>query len=492
MKLGILFIGLVALVHHASAGRFSSHGSSSHGSFEHYHEEHHGGCGFRFPCKNCKKEELDWSENDNNGGHGHDCVPLVVRPQDLPKPNICPKVEHDLTRVKPNPCAVKKAIVKPAVLPKPVCKHHGHESGGFGGYGGYGGQHHQHDQMILKQKSTIKADLCYDGAVIESARRSTSPKSPRFISYCGPLHGTGPCYGNGQIIPLGGGVGSNGKGCAGGCGMAPGYGLLSPADSVSLDLAYKLAREADLVRLQSEDRLNFGFRKIPIELPPKKIQKAHVPEEGIFNLNGQVVELLPGRPSATGNSPAALAEEAAEELLALQEEEAENLANGGSETVLGGGNYPIRRVSLCEIGFKPCRPHKPCLIEVPAHKATCHGDVSTTCGCGDYSHGDYSHGCGGHACGQIGGCVSCGGGGGTCKCKIIQGEVRFETKPKPQQCCSKPPVIPDSCESAEIDISEEEDHHHGVKCACVPICVKHHHSNTSCKKTSVTIEKLPC
>ncbi|CAG9832149.1 unnamed protein product [Diabrotica balteata] len=448
MKLGILFIGLVALVHHSSAIGCSSC-SSCHGSYGHYHEEHHGGCGFRFPCrKQCNTEELP--QSDWCGNTGHHCVPLVVRPHDLPKPNVNPGVEVDLSCVKPNPCAIKKAIVKPAVLPKPVCKHHHRQSCGCD-------NHHQHH------------------------------------SCCGSLHGSGPCYGHGPIIPHGGVIGSNGNlrgsgivGISGGPG-APGYGYgpLSPADSVSLDLAYKLAREADLVRLQSEDKLNFGFRKIPIELPPKKIIKANVPEEGIFNLNGQIVELTPIRASA-GNSPAALAEEAAEQLLALEEEEAEALANGGSEAQLGV-QCPIRKVALCEIGYKVAKPPKPCFTEVPACKATCHGDVSTNCGCGHYGqHGHHHHGCGGHACGQIGGCVSCGG--HKCDCKIIPGDVKYECKPKPQQICLKPPVVPDSCESAEIEI--EEDDGHQVKCACVPVCVKQHHCNHSCKKTCVTIEKL--
>lgn len=49
------------------------------------------------------------------------CVPMVVRPHDIPKPAIAATAALSLAPV-PGPCLYKKVIVKPAVLPKPVCR----------------------------------------------------------------------------------------------------------------------------------------------------------------------------------------------------------------------------------------------------------------------------------------------------------------------------------------------------------------------------------
>lgn len=123
-------------------------------------------------------------------------------------------------------------------------------------------------------------------------------------------------------------------------------GVLSPADAVSVDLAYKMAQQNNANTQQSEDRLNFGFRKIPVELPPKKMIRNNVPEEQIFNLNGQIVELKPIR--HCGHTATSLAEEAAEELMQLQEEEAAAAAEEGGSVFGFGGP---RRPTLAEIGF---------------------------------------------------------------------------------------------------------------------------------------------
>lgn len=107
-------------------------------------------------------------------------------------------------------------------------------------------------------------------------------------------------------------------------------------------MAYKLANEENR---QSEDRLAFGFRRLPSELPAKKIIRKDVPEEKIFALNGQIVELKPV--SRGFGSRRSLEEEAAEELLALENEEAEE---GGV-----GHSGPIKRVSLGELGYIPAK-----------------------------------------------------------------------------------------------------------------------------------------
>lgn len=118
----------------------------------------------------------------------------------------------------------------------------------------------------------------------------------------------------------------------------------APADAVSLALAYKMAQEKKYL---GEDKLAFGFRKIPVELPPplRILRKNNVPEEKIFALNGQIVELKPV--AAGSGSRTSLDEEAAEDLLALENEEAEEFGIGG--------DAPIKTVSLGELGYAPAR-----------------------------------------------------------------------------------------------------------------------------------------
>lgn len=113
------------------------------------------------------------------------------------------------------------------------------------------------------------------------------------------------------------------------------------ADAVSIALAYKMAQEKQREHDLSEDRLNFGFRKLPVELPQRKVVKENVPEEKMFALNGQIVELKPVRVE----SQKSLDEEAAEELLALEEDE-EKAAELSA---------PLRKVSLGEIGYGPAK-----------------------------------------------------------------------------------------------------------------------------------------
>lgn len=117
-----------------------------------------------------------------------------------------------------------------------------------------------------------------------------------------------------------------------------------PADAVSLALAYKMAQEKKYL---GEDKLSFGFRKIPVELPPplQVLRRNNVPEEKIFALNGQIVELKPV--AANGGSRVSLDEEAAEDLLALENDEAEQYGIGN--------DAPIKTVSLGELGYAPAK-----------------------------------------------------------------------------------------------------------------------------------------
>lgn len=89
--------------------------SSCHGIFK--------GCGF-------DHEETMCSKSPERG-----CVPMVVRPHEIPKPALAATAALSLAPV-PGPCLYKKVIVKPAVLPKPKCRptedyhssHHHHHS----------------------------------------------------------------------------------------------------------------------------------------------------------------------------------------------------------------------------------------------------------------------------------------------------------------------------------------------------------------------------
>lgn len=100
-------------------------------------------------------------------------------------------------------------------------------------------------------------------------------------------------------------------------------------------IAYKMAQNAYKTVL-NEDRLSFGFRKMPKELPPIVKKTNNIPEENLYKLNGQIVELKPVSQCTTD-----LDEEAAEELLAMTEDVNEPVE--------------IRKVSLGELGYAPAK-----------------------------------------------------------------------------------------------------------------------------------------
>lgn len=114
-------------------------------------------------------------------------------------------------------------------------------------------------------------------------------------------------------------------------------------------------------------------------------------------------------------------------------------------------------------------------------------DISTNCGCGSYA-GFHHHGHG--DCGCHSSChSSCNCGcKEKCSCKIIPGNVEYRTCPQPQQICLPIPQHPDSCESAEVELSQEEGP--SVHCSCIPVCVKKCHHN--CRHSCVQFEKINC
>ncbi|XP_023721767.1 uncharacterized protein LOC111872283 isoform X3 [Cryptotermes secundus] len=79
----------------------------------------------------------------------------------------------------------------------------------------------------------------------------------------------------------------------------------APADAVSLNLAYELARRAGTAI--AEEGLNFGPRTIPVNAAATKARK-YVPEERLFTFDKQVVEMRypPARYGALTQEDAAL------------------------------------------------------------------------------------------------------------------------------------------------------------------------------------------
>ncbi|CAH1118268.1 unnamed protein product [Phaedon cochleariae] len=280
MKFALVLVGLVVVIQYVTAGCHTC-GHSPCGC----------GCG------------LEGSGEDMCRGTKR-CVPMVVRPQALETPKFAAPAFEPVS----SPCACKKAIVKPAVLPKPVCR---------------------------PQIPTCVVDSCHHSHHNVHHSTSSSCCHHHVAGCCGPtVHDiqNGACghlhhgHGHGQYA------------------HGHGHGTCAPADAVSLSLAYKMAQQANYNSMANEDKLNFGFRKIPQEIPVKRIIHNNVPEEKIFSLNGQIVELKPVKAACCKS----LAEEAAEDLLALQDEEEENARNGEATGV--------RRVSLGELGYAPAKP----------------------------------------------------------------------------------------------------------------------------------------
>ncbi|XP_030747543.1 uncharacterized protein LOC115876018 [Sitophilus oryzae] len=141
----------------------------------------------------------------------------------------------------------------------------------------------------------------------------------------------------------------------------------APADAVSLALAYKLAQNS-IEKKIAEDKLYFGFKKLPIEQPcPKivapKITKQLLPEGSLYTLNGEIVELK--APKEADLTPEDLEQEAAEELidLALSEEYEASLP-------------PVKQPSLTELGYAPAKIKAATFVDIPSYPASRPAPVS--------------------------------------------------------------------------------------------------------------------
>lgn len=237
--------------------------------------------------------------HDNNCGLGQGrdiChklpggAPLVVRPVILPKitrdlfnskPRIVCKEIPGFAPLKPIPsgdlCSCRKTVVTPAFVPKPACASCQTNS----------------NPSIGKILSSSSSSSC------ASSHTSSQAHSQ---SYVNDFH------------------------------IKDDETDYKPADPVSLSLAYSQQNKGCNV---AEDRLNFGFKKLPKE---EKIERKRikVAEENLFKMNGEVVELKPVKCSGK-----TLAEEAAEDLIE------EELINDEIEEA------PTRKISYGELGFGP-------------------------------------------------------------------------------------------------------------------------------------------
>ncbi|KAL3271605.1 hypothetical protein HHI36_022080 [Cryptolaemus montrouzieri] len=286
------------------------------------------------------------------------CQPLVVRPQSVPKPPVptisvpAPPLQVPLPSLPPvgGPCFCKKPIVKPAVIPKPVCA-----------------------APVYRRRISTSNNCA-------SNQQNNEEVIETFGAF--PVGNVGGC---GEVFNVAGGVAGvgpiSGVGPGLGVGAFPGalpyaggpYGgypypsplpetreQLKPADPVSVSIAYNLAKKAQNLK---EDVLSFGFRQIPKEVPVQQKKANNIPEENLYSLNGAIVEL---KPVATlGKS---LDEEAAEQLLDLQEEETVGEA-GVRELSLGEVGYGLAKVAPTATYIDvPPTPFKPGPCKDPCYK----------------------------------------------------------------------------------------------------------------------------
>lgn len=104
-----------------------------------------------------------------------------------------------------------------------------------------------------------------------------------------------------------------------------------PADAVSLALAYTLANRANVD--VPEEKLQYGFRQLPLNQPDRKITK-HVPEEQLYVLDRPLLELRHPTKFVTAS-----------------EEDSED---SHEEEEIGP-----ERPGYNEIGYVPCKHHEP-------------------------------------------------------------------------------------------------------------------------------------
>ncbi|KAF7281588.1 hypothetical protein GWI33_004509 [Rhynchophorus ferrugineus] len=133
-----------------------------------------------------------------------------------------------------------------------------------------------------------------------------------------------------------------------------------PADAVSLAIAYKLAQN-DYNRNIQEDKLLYGFRKLPAEVPcpkivPPKITKALLPEGNLYDINGEIVELKTKRTSHVMTED--LEQEAVEDMIDM-------VASNEDDHSL-----PIAKPSLSDLGYRPARFKSATFVDICTQNLT--------------------------------------------------------------------------------------------------------------------------
>ncbi|KRT84937.1 hypothetical protein AMK59_632 [Oryctes borbonicus] len=284
------------------------------------------------PCINCGL------------GSGKDvCSPhssqMIVRPQKLMKieqNDPCkPKVVcHEVAGMLPlkpigDLCCCNRAIVTPAHVPKPHCPVCDPCCASMS------------SSSASSSSSSSSSSSAYNSHHYHSAGASSAASSS--ASQGGAITITVDEYGH----PVGG--------------ATPGF---IPADPVSLAIAYNLKNN---INKMAEDKLSFGFRIMPKEITIYKPVKPIFPEENLYGINGQVVELKPIASSQLPN----IEEEAVEALMHANQEDMEEHHN---EDVAH-----VKKLTYHEIGFGPAKVKDVPYIQVQGQVNTGSSGSKTEC-----------------------------------------------------------------------------------------------------------------
>ncbi|CAH0549295.1 unnamed protein product [Brassicogethes aeneus] len=249
---------------------------------------------------------------------------MVVRPQSIPKP--APLTALLNSAPIPGPCGVaKEAIVKPAYLPPPT-------------------------QPCVQQPGCAQtcANPCAQaqpqrtclGQAVQAGEAANS-----VITYGGAISGS--TYANVASNPaLVGCQPIDYAKATAGCNQN----LITPADPVSLALAMKRSHQRCIT---GEDKLAFGFTKLPVEIPLIVKEKLRMPEDNLYKLNGQIVELKAVKKVCQNKK--SLAEEAMDDLEGSSEE-----IQVQDEEVSS-----TKQLSLQELGYQPAKIQAAPFINVP-------------------------------------------------------------------------------------------------------------------------------
>lgn len=161
-----------------------------------------------------------------------DCMPLVVRPLEVPKPKLPAPLVLPPAR---SPCSCHTSLVTPAVVPNPPC------TACSGGYAGSVDVLNNQHLTLSQQQQILFGGGC-NGQVngANGAMGGVSPYAYGITAAARPI-----LVDDIEKTPV----------------NPANY---VPADPVSLSVAYKMSQEKCH---HNEDKLSFGFRTIPKDIP---------------------------------------------------------------------------------------------------------------------------------------------------------------------------------------------------------------------------------